>query len=100
MKFGYARVSTLEQNLNLQVDALNTAGCEEIITDEISGSTVERLGLNKLPGNLRSGDELIIWRLDRLGRTLRHLIELINNFNNKDIVFRSITENLSTLHFL
>ena len=96
MKFGYARVSTLEQNLDLQVDALTMAGCEEIITDEISGSTVERPGLNKLLEKLRHDDELIVWRLDRLGRTLRHLIELVNNFNSKGIIFKSITENIET----
>lgn len=96
MKFGYARVSSLEQNLNLQMDALVHAGCEEVISDEISGSTVERPGLNKLLDKLRKGDELIVWRLDRLGRTLKHLIELINNFNQKGIIFRSLTENIET----
>jgi DNA invertase Pin-like site-specific DNA recombinase len=96
MKFGYARVSSLEQNLTLQTDALTQAGCKEIITDEISGSTVERPGLNKLLEKLREGDELIVWRLDRLGRTLRHLIELINDFNRKNIIFRSLTENIET----
>jgi DNA invertase Pin-like site-specific DNA recombinase len=96
MKFGYARVSSLEQNLNLQRDALTVAGCEEIITDEVSGSTIERTGLNKLLEKLRAGDELIVWRLDRLGRTLRHLIELINNFNTRGIIFRSLTENIET----
>jgi DNA invertase Pin-like site-specific DNA recombinase len=96
MKFGYARVSTLEQNLQLQTDALKVAGCHEIVTDEISGSTVERPGLNKLLEKLRYGDELIVWRLDRLGRSIRHLIELINGFNNKGIIFRSLTENIET----
>ncbi|MFN7095373.1 MAG: recombinase family protein [Burkholderiales bacterium] len=96
MKFGYARISTLEQNLNLQTDALTVAGCEEIITDEVSGSSVERPGLNKLLEKLRNGDELIVWRLDRLGRTIRHLIELINNFNSRGIIFRSLTENIET----
>jgi len=69
MKFGYARVSSLEQNLSLQTDALTQAGCTEIITDEISGSTVERPGLNKLLEKLSEGDELIVWRLDMHGRT-------------------------------
>lgn len=96
MKFGYARVSTLEQNLNLQTDALTAAGCKEIVTDEISGSMVERPGLNKLLEKLRHGDELIVWRLDRLGRSIRHLIELINNFHNKGIIFRSLTESIDT----
>jgi DNA invertase Pin-like site-specific DNA recombinase len=99
MKFGYARVSKLEQNLDLQKDALLNAGCLEanIITDETSGANTERPGLNNLLTNkLRSGDELIVWRLDRLGRSIRHLIELINNFNDNGIVFRSITENIET----
>ena len=99
MKFGYARVSKLEQNLDLQKDALLSAGCleENIITDEISGANTERPGLNNLLNNkLRHGDELVVWRLDRLGRSIRHLIELINSFNDKGIIFRSITENIET----
>ena len=96
MKFGYARVSTLEQNLDLQIDALTVIGCKEIITDEISGSMVERPGLNKLLEKLRNGDELIVWRLDRLGRSIRHLIELINNFHTRGIIFRSLTESIDT----
>lgn len=99
MKFGYARVSKLEQNLDLQKDALLAAGCaeENIITDEISGANTERPGLNNLLLNkLRCGDELVVWRLDRLGRSIRHLIELINNFNDKGIVFKSVTENIET----
>ena len=96
MKFGYARVSTLEQNLGLQTDALNVAGCAETITDEVSGSLLERPGLNKLLDKLRAGDELIVWRLDRLGRSIRNLIELVNNFQAKGVIFRSLTENIET----
>jgi DNA invertase Pin-like site-specific DNA recombinase len=96
MKFGYARVSRLEQSLALQKDALTAAGCDEIITDEVSGVRTERPGLNQLLIKLRAGDELIVWRLDRLGRSIKHLIELINEFNNKGIVFRSLTENIET----
>ena len=98
MKFGYARVSKLEQNLDLQKDALLSAGCaaENIITDEISGANPERPGLNNLLGKLRHGDELVVWRLDRLGRSIKHLIELINNFSDKGIVFKSVTENIET----
>lgn len=98
MKFGYARVSKLEQNLDLQKDALLSVGCLEknIITDEISGANTERPGLNNLLGKLRRGDELIVWRLDRLGRSIRHLIELINKFNDDGIIFKSITENIET----
>lgn len=97
MKFGYARVSRLEQSLALQKDALTAAGCDEIVTDEVSGVRTDRPGLNQLLVNkLRDGDELIVWRLDRLGRSIKHLIELINEFNNKGIVFRSLTENIET----
>ena len=99
MKFGYARVSKLEQNLDLQKDALRSVGCleENIITDEISGANTERPGLNNLLTNkLRRGDELVVWRLDRLGRSIRHLIELINKFNDDGIIFKSITENIET----
>ena len=96
MKFGYARVSSLEQSLNLQIDALTAAGCDDIVSDEISGSSLERPGLNKLLEKLRKNDELIVWRLDRLGRSIRHLIELINTFQEKGIIFRSLTENIET----
>ena len=96
MKFGYARVSRLEQNPALQNDALKAAGCDEIITDEISGATVQRPGLDSLLTKLRPGDELIVWRLDRLGRSLRHLIDLVNDFNNRGIIFKSLTENIET----
>jgi DNA invertase Pin-like site-specific DNA recombinase len=96
MKFGYVRVSTLEQNADMQVDALKQAGCQEIISDTMSGSSVERPGLNDLLIKLRKGDELVVWRLDRLGRSIKHLISLINDFNSKDIIFRSLTESIDT----
>jgi DNA invertase Pin-like site-specific DNA recombinase len=96
MKIGYARVSTLEQNLDLQVDALKKAGCEKIITDEISGSVADRPGLIKLKEILRNGDTLVIWRLDRLGRTLKHLIEWINELDEKNIGFKSLQEPIDT----
>jgi DNA invertase Pin-like site-specific DNA recombinase len=96
MKFGYARVSTLEQNLHLQLDALKQAGCKEIITDEISGSIADRPGLKKLRDKLREGDTLIVWRLDRLGRSLKHLIEWINELSSLGIGFQSLQESIST----
>ena len=74
MKFGYARVSTVEQNLDLQRDALLAAGCEKVITDKASGSVAARPGLEKVKEQLRVGDTLVVWRLDRLGRSLRDLI--------------------------
>ena len=92
MKIGYARISTTDQNLDLQLDALNNAGCEKIITDEISGSLSERVGLKELLNILRKGDEVIVWRLDRLGRSLKHLIELINQFHNLGVTFTSLQE--------
>ncbi len=97
MKIGYARVSTLEQNLDLQIDALKLAGCEKIITDEVSGSTSERPGLKKLKeGLLRAGDVLVVWRLDRLGRSLKHLIEWVQSLNEAHIAFLSLQENIDT----
>lgn len=96
MKIGYARVSTLEQNLNLQVDALKKAGCEKIITDEVSGSIADRPGLIKLKEILRKGDTLVVWRLDRLGRTLKHLIEWVNELDEQGIGFSSLQETIDT----
>lgn len=97
MRFGYARISTLEQNLNLQTDALKAAGCDEIITDEASGKNANRPGLNKLLcDKLRNGDELVVWRLDRLGRSLKDLIALVADFESKGIKFTSLTENINT----
>jgi DNA invertase Pin-like site-specific DNA recombinase len=96
MKIGYARVSTLEQNLNGQIDALQQAGCEQIITDKIEGSVAERPGLNKLKDILRKGDILVVWRLDRLGRTLKHLIEWLNELERNGIEFQSLQETINT----
>lgn len=74
MKIGYARVSTIEQNLDLQRDALLTAGCERVIADTASGAVTSRPGLEKVKEQLRAGDTLVVWRLDRLGRSLRDVI--------------------------
>jgi DNA invertase Pin-like site-specific DNA recombinase len=96
MLIGYARVSTQEQTLNLQKDALEKIGCAKIFTDIISGSTTERSGLDEALVYVREGDMLVVWRLDRLGRSLKHLIETITNLNNRKIGFKSITENIDT----
>lgn len=96
MKIGYARVSTLEQNLDLQLDALKHAGCKKIITDEISGSVADRPGLKKLKEELREGDTLVVWRLDRLGRSLKHLIEWVNELQILGISFESLQEAITT----
>ena len=96
MLVGYARVSTSDQTLNLQRDALEHIGCSKIFTDTISGSTTERQGLDAALAYVREGDTLVVWRLDRLGRSLKHLIETITKLNNRKIGFKSITENIDT----
>jgi DNA invertase Pin-like site-specific DNA recombinase len=96
MLIGYARVSTSDQTLNLQKDALEKLGCTKIFTDVISGATTERQGLDAALSFVREGDTLVVWRLDRLGRSLKHLIETITNLNNRKIGFKSIQENIDT----
>jgi DNA invertase Pin-like site-specific DNA recombinase len=96
MLIGYARVSTGEQTLDLQTDALHTAGCERLFTDTISGATSERPGLSEVLDFIRPGDTLVVWRLDRLGRSLRHLIETITDLEKKGIGFRSLNEAIDT----
>jgi DNA invertase Pin-like site-specific DNA recombinase len=96
MNIGYARVSTQDQTLNLQKDALKKIGCTKIFTDIVSGSKAERIGLEEAQNFLREGDTLVVWRLDRLGRSLKHLIETITELNNRKIGFKSITENIDT----
>ncbi len=96
MKIGYARVSTADQNLDMQMDALKKAGCEEIYTDVISGSKSDRPGLNKALAYIRDGDSLVVWRLDRLGRSIKHLIETVNGLEKKGIAFNSLQENIDT----
>jgi DNA invertase Pin-like site-specific DNA recombinase len=96
MFIGYARVSTQDQTLNLQKDALEKIGCTKIFTDVISGSKAERKGLDEALEYVRESDTLVVWRLDRLGRSLKHLIETITKLNNRNIGFKSITENIDT----
>jgi DNA invertase Pin-like site-specific DNA recombinase len=96
MLIGYARVSTQDQTLNLQLDALKKADCTKIFTDTISGTKVERRGLIEALAFLRSGDTLVVWRLDRLGRSLRHLIDTITALQERRIGFKSLTENIDT----
>lgn len=96
MKIGYARVSTIDQNTQMQVDALEDIGCEKIFTDKVSGNHKERIGLQKAKEILRPGDEFIVWRLDRLGRSLKDLIEWISYFEENDITFKSLQEELNT----
>jgi DNA invertase Pin-like site-specific DNA recombinase len=96
MKIGYARVSTIDQNLNLQTDALEKAGCEKIFTDMASGLLDSRKGLTEAIEFCRSGDSLIVWKLDRLGRSLKHLIETVNQLHAKGIGFVSLQESVDT----
>jgi DNA invertase Pin-like site-specific DNA recombinase len=93
---GYARVSTTDQTLNLQQDALTKAGCTKIFTDTASGANTERKGLDDAISYVRAGDTLVVWRLDRLGRSLQHLIETITALHNRGIGFRSLTEQIDT----
>lgn len=96
MKVGYARVSTNNQNLELQIDALEKAGCEKIYRDIVSGARTERPGLNEMVNNLRSDDVLVIWKLDRLGRSLNHLIGLVNSLIEKKIGLQSLNDPIDT----
>jgi DNA invertase Pin-like site-specific DNA recombinase len=96
MLIGYARVSTQDQILNLQKDALGKLGCNKIFTDTASGAKAERKGLDEALEYVREGDTLVVWRLDRLGRSLKHLIETITELNNRKIGFKSIQENIDT----
>ena len=91
---GYARVSTQDQDLQLQLDALEIAGCEKnkIFTDKVSGSKTDRPGLEKCLTELKEGDTLLLWRLDRLGRSMSHLIGLIEELRGRGVGFRSICD--------
>ncbi len=96
MKIGYARVSTLEQNLDLQKDALKKAGCQKIFSDNASGAKSERPGLEKALDYVREGDCLVVWRLDRLGRSLKHLISVIDDLEKRGVGFISLQEGFDT----
>lgn len=93
---GYARVSTADQNLDLQLDALRKAGCNKIFEDVVSGSTSKRPGLDAALGKLRDGDKLVVWRLDRLGRSLPHLIQVVTDIKTRNCQFSSLCENLDS----
>jgi DNA invertase Pin-like site-specific DNA recombinase len=96
MDIGYARVSTGEQTLALQLDALTTAGCGKVYQETASGAKAERPVLADVLGYLRPGDTLVVWRLDRLGRSLKHLIEVVAGLAEQGIGFKSLTEQIDT----
>jgi DNA invertase Pin-like site-specific DNA recombinase len=96
MLVGYARVSTTDQTLALQQDALTKAGCTKIFTDIASGAQAERKGLTEAISYVRAGDILVVWKLDRLGRSLKDLITRITELNDRKIGFKSLTEQIDT----
>lgn len=95
-KIGYARVSTDDQNLDLQRDALTKHGCAVIYDETVSGKNVERVELNHCLKALRGGDTLVVWRLDRLGRSLTDLVKIINDLEKRSVNFKSLSENIDT----
>jgi DNA invertase Pin-like site-specific DNA recombinase len=96
MLIGYARVSTRDQNLDMQSEALTKAGCERIFRDQISGSRAERPGLSQALEMLRAGDTLIVWKLDRLGRSVKQLVDLVGDLSTRGVHFKSLTDSIDT----
>lgn len=96
MKVGYARVSTKDQNWQLQIEALEKAGCEEIYKEKISGSTRNRPELDRMIQQFRKGDELFVWRLDRLGRSLKNIIDLVLHLSEKGVIIKGLVDGVDT----
>lgn len=96
MNIGYARVSTTDQKLDLQLDALHQAGCIKIFTDELSAVKADRPGLQAALDFLREGDTLVVWRLDRLGRSVKDLIQIVEGLRQDGVQFSTLTENIDT----
>src|SRR5690606_8305185 len=96
MLIGYARISTQEQSPDLQLDALQQAGCKKILEEKVSGAKRDRPQLAEALKYMRSGDVLVVWKLDRLARSLKQLIETVENLEKQGIGFRSLTENIDT----
>ncbi|MDD4976212.1 MAG: recombinase family protein [Bacteriovorax sp.] len=96
MIIGYARISTSDQNFALQLDALKKAGCEKVFKETVSGDKSEKKELEEALKRLRKGDTLVVWRLDRLGRSLRALIELANGLKEEGIYFQSLMDSIDT----
>jgi DNA invertase Pin-like site-specific DNA recombinase len=95
-RIGYARVSTRDQNLDLQINALKKAGCDKIYEDTISGTTSQRPGLDLALDTLRDGDTLVLWKLDRLGRSVKDLLDFAGGLNNRGVGFVSLTDAIDT----
>ncbi|MBK7022362.1 MAG: recombinase family protein [Sulfuritalea sp.] len=96
MLIGYARVSTTDQNLDLQIDALTKVGCEKIFDDKISGTRADRPGLARAMELLRKDDTLVVWKLDRLGRSVKNLVDLVADLQKQGIHFKSLTDSIDT----
>ena len=96
MKIGYARVSTNDQSLDLQLDALKAAGCEKLFQDVASGASTARPGLSEALNYVRQGDTLVVWRFDRLGRSLQHLIATVTDLEQQGVGFHSVQESIDT----
>lgn len=96
MLIGYARVSTQDQHPDLQIDALQAAGCEQVFMEKLGGKLAERPDLEACLRTLRQGDTLVVWKLDRLGRSLKHLVEIIHALEQRGVAFRSLTESIDT----
>jgi DNA invertase Pin-like site-specific DNA recombinase len=96
MLIGYARVSTKDQNLELQPQALIPAGCEKVFDDKMSGTRAERPGLASALAMLREGDILVVWKLDRLGRSVKHLVDLVGALHRQGVQFKSLTDSIDT----
>jgi DNA invertase Pin-like site-specific DNA recombinase len=96
MYIGYMRVSTQDQNLDLQDAALTKAGCDKVFSDKLSGSRAERPGLTQTLETLRKGDTLVVWKLDRLGRSVKNLVDLVSGLGERGIQFKSLTDSIDT----
>ena len=96
MLIGYGRVSTQDQNLTLQREALINAGCEKVFEDKVSGTRADRPGLSKTLEMLREGDTLVVWKLDRLGRSVKQLVDMVSELNKQGIQFKSLTDSIDT----
>jgi DNA invertase Pin-like site-specific DNA recombinase len=96
MRIGYARVSTPEQKLDLQTEALRSAGCEPLFTDTVSGAKAERPGLQQALAACQAGDTLVVWKLDRLGRSLPHLVQTVRDLGDRGVGFQSLRESIDT----